>query len=117
MVAPGGMQVSVTTCGPTYSPAPGLKTGTATVVLSYTRIKPEAANWEVSQFNPAGKTGRTKLLMLPLALAVLKSWKVSPAASVLASEVILVTTNVPAIVTDRRSTRLNSSHLGISYAV
>src|ERR1017187_2093777 len=99
MVAPGVMQVRVTTCGPTYSPAPGLKTGTATVVLSYTRIKPEATNCEVSQFNRAGKTGRVKLLKLPLALEALKIWKVSPAASVLASEVILVTTNVPAIVT------------------
>src|ERR1022692_2204300 len=96
MVAPGVMQVRVTTCGPTYSPAPGLKTGTAAVTLSYTRIKPAVVNWEVSQLIPVGKVGRTKLLKLPLPPAALKSWKVSPTASVLASEVVLVTTKVPA---------------------
>src|ERR1019366_5173840 len=104
MVAPGVMQVRVTTCGPTYSPAPGLKTGTAAVTLSYTRMNPAVVNWDVSQLIPVGKAGRTKLLKLPLPPAALKSWKVSPTASVLASDVILVTTNVPAIVRVPNST-------------
>src|ERR1017187_4850633 len=96
MVAPGVMQVMVTTCGPTYSPEPGLRSGKATVVLSYTRMKPAAVNWVVSQLNPAGNGGRTKLLKPPLAPEPLKSWKVSSAASLLLSAVTLVTTNVPA---------------------